>query len=597
MAHCVARGVTCAKNGITMTAPIDELYQACCSGEPKAVRQILADNAFTDVELERMVQVASSSPELLQILLARVTPSEALRFQLFHSGAAQNVDIFSQLMGLQPTPEEIGQVLDACQSSFITRVISYDEKGNETISFTTLSDAEKARLSRVFELGLAAHGKPNNIVTLLGGLVEIGRTDLADQLAANTPDPDLSEVAFFGFRDRSKSVQQYVSARANMRGNVGRGALCGALSDGNETLARELLSLGANPAEPYKTGFGAAVLPLESLGRTLDAPIVRILIEAGASVTSQAVARAVTNRNAAVLDVLLNAGGTDDGSALLSAITTKQPDMIARLRLSQIYLPNTLLTALRMAREARHSETTVAVEAAFTSQLIEIPPVPPAWRVTFDIATASLPALWAEWMRYRKERLFADETANPPATSAEFTQLTSTVGLELPSDVMWLYQQHNGECANVPFGRGMMFGERFLSLAEATQSLLGWQSVRESIADTPNEQAGAFATPQETVKCQYINAKWIALSDTNGNNISVDLDPGPKGVSGQIIYSGRDVANKVQLGTSFTEFARAVLRQIVANNVEVLESSGFVMGEDRYMVVDAAAKLVTKGTW
>jgi cell wall assembly regulator SMI1 len=577
------------------STPVDDLFQACCNADAARVAELVSTHSFTEVEIDRMVPNAAGSPEILRLLLARCKPSTESMFQLVNSNPTSNLDVFNQILALQPTPEQIGTMLDGCQSSFTTRSISYDEQGNETIEIITIPEADRARLGLLFERGLDAGGTPQNLTTLIGGMVEIGRSDLADRLAANLV--DLGEVAFFGFRDRSTTVQEYVRTRTNLVGNVGQGALCGAVADGNEALVVDLLAHGANTTEGYQSSNGGAVMaPIECMSRSASAGIAKALVTAGAVVTPQSVANATANGNANVLRVLIESGGTDpDGMALLSATRANRADLISQLATTQTYPLDTLTIALITAREAKQPSTIAAIETLFAAQSLVAPAVPLPWQSSIDISTAPLADLWAEWVAFRKERLFAENTANPPATDVEVHEFQTAVDVQLPHDVMWLYKQGNGETTNVPFGCGMMFGERLLSLGEAKQFVADWQGVRQSIGDTPNEQEGAYATPAETIKCEYINARWIPLSDVNGNHIAVDLDPGPKGTVGQIISCGRDEVNKVQYGISLTEFIRSMLQKIAADNVEILQESGFNLGTDRTILSEATRKLIDTG--
>jgi cell wall assembly regulator SMI1 len=577
-----------------MGQPNDDLFQACCNQDVAAVRQLLQTHSFAESDLERMIPSVSGSAELLRIFLARCTPSAESMFQLVHAGATGNADVFEQILELKPTPEEIGIMLDSCQSSFTTRSVTYDEAGRQTIEILALSDSLKKRLARVFERGLDAGGKPQNVTTLVGGMVEIGRPDLAVRLARALP--DLSDVAFFGFRDRSIAVQSFVREHADMTG----AALCGAVSDDNEVLVAELLASGVRATGYQGPEQSTTIHPLECLGAHATARGAEALIDAGAQITAQSIVNAASSRNGAVLHVLLRAGGTDlEGHALVAATVSSQAQIIFQLGAACKYSAEILARALRIARETKHAETLSAVESAFVANSLEVPPVPPPWQASINLATAALPELWSEWLRYRRDRVYAHETARPLSTEAELRTelgaLQADLNIELPEDLVWLYQNSNGEDEAVPYGRGMMFGERLLSLREAHNAVLYWQGVRASIADTPNEQEGTVATPAFTVKCEYINARWIPLSDVGQNHIAVDLDPGPNGVPGQIIQCGRDSQNKVQYGVSLTEFVRSMLRQIVADNVEVLEDSGFNLGKARAGMESAARELIFKG--
>ncbi|MDQ0428595.1 cell wall assembly regulator SMI1 [Planomicrobium stackebrandtii] len=120
-----------------------------------------------------------------------------------------------------------------------------------------------------------------------------------------------------------------------------------------------------------------------------------------------------------------------------------------------------------------------------------------------------------------------------PATIEEIENLERTLGTSLPTDLRELYQVHNGELDGEP---GLFFGMSFLPLSGV---LSEWQSCSALADDEAMNDVPFYAVPPETIKDQYINRKWIPFAaDFGGNFLAVDLDPGPSGLSGQVINFG-----------------------------------------------------------
>jgi cell wall assembly regulator SMI1 len=72
-------------------------------------------------------------------------------------------------------------------------------------------------------------------------------------------------------------------------------------------------------------------------------------------------------------------------------------------------------------------------------------------------------------------------------------------------------------------------------------------------------QRFANSRPPDTIQPVYAHPAWIPLAkDFSGNNIAVDLSPGPRGTWGQIILFGRDCDTKYVIARSWASFLAAV---------------------------------------
>lgn len=81
--------------------------------------------------------------------------------------------------------------------------------------------------------------------------------------------------------------------------------------------------------------------------------------------------------------------------------------------------------------------------------------------------------------------------------------------------------------------------------------------------------------PPKTIQKAYAHPSWIPLArDWGGNNIAVDLAPGPMGKWGQIIIFGRDYDCKYVVARSWSHFLAVVADDMNSERVFVDEDSG-----------------------
>lgn len=88
-----------------------------------------------------------------------------------------------------------------------------------------------------------------------------------------------------------------------------------------------------------------------------------------------------------------------------------------------------------------------------------------------------------------------------------------------------------------------------------------------------NFLANQKSLPPQAVQCVYSHKGWIPfVKDDGGNQIAIDLAPGPTGIWGQIIIFGRDFDTKIVIASSFQEF--------IFNFVTDLENGNFQIDQD-----------------
>ena len=192
------------------------------------------------------------------------------------------------------------------------------------------------------------------------------------------------------------------------------------------------------------------------------------------------------------------------------------------------------------------------------------------------------------WMEDNYEELF--ENLGQAATTNDVNELEHELDCTLPQEVRESLQVHDGqERGGLP--TGVVFGCMLLDCEEIIQEWQNWRTTNEvyfgdnrsyeipqtlpkafagsSSSVVPVAHAQQSANPQwrqELVEKQdsqpanavqkvYAHPAWIPLArDWGGNNICVDLAPGPTGKWGQIILTGRDYDCKYVVSRSWAAF-------------------------------------------
>lgn len=187
------------------------------------------------------------------------------------------------------------------------------------------------------------------------------------------------------------------------------------------------------------------------------------------------------------------------------------------------------------------------------------------------------------------EELF--EQIGAPATFNDVNELEHELDCTLPQEVRESLQIHDGQERG---GRptGVVFGCMLLDCEEIMDEWQNWRTVNEAYFSTeqrydiPQTPLKAFAgssssasvpiaqpttsasphwrqelldkqdsQPSNAVQKVYAHPGWIPLArDWGGNNIAVDLAPGPAGKWGQIILTGRDYDCKYVVARSWAHF-------------------------------------------
>ncbi|KAG5417474.1 SMI1 [Candida metapsilosis] len=223
----------------------------------------------------------------------------------------------------------------------------------------------------------------------------------------------------------------------------------------------------------------------------------------------------------------------------------------------------------------------------------------------------SIDSLWdriEHWIDEEYPEL--DDNLNDGVTSAdlnEFLQDLKCGSRSLPEDFKQFYKRHDGQLRG---GKptGLIMGLVLLDLESIVEENILWNKVAERLErqqymaqhqqkqqndvkegsssqqqqqqQQQQRQGGTFVTnqrsiPPNSIQPYYYNKGWvILLKDNIGNQVAMDLNPGPNGTWGQIILFGRDYDTKLVVAHSLQEF--------IFEFTTDLESGNFLIDSSEY---------------
>ena len=195
------------------------------------------------------------------------------------------------------------------------------------------------------------------------------------------------------------------------------------------------------------------------------------------------------------------------------------------------------------------------------------------------------------WAEENYEELY--DQLSEGATQNDVNELEHELDCSLPMEVRESLQTHDGQERG---GRptGIIFGCMLLDCEEIVQEWKNWRTVNEEYLTVPpsnqtqfpprafggasSSSTNAFSQhqaanplwrqelldrqdsqPPRAIQKAYAHSGWIPLArDWGGNNIAVDLAPGPVGTWGQVIIFGRDFDCKYVVARSWSAFLAMV---------------------------------------
>ena len=221
---------------------------------------------------------------------------------------------------------------------------------------------------------------------------------------------------------------------------------------------------------------------------------------------------------------------------------------------------------------------------SFEDGLPPPPPVAHSWRRIESWAEENYPELW--------DQICEGATVN------DLNELEHQLDCSLPQDVRESLMIHDGqERGGMP--TGIIFGSMLMDCEEIVQEYYQWTRVNQQFLSevppvkptVPSKTFGGGSSSSEpsssrqrpssqgsnpdewrqnllqkqdcvppgAVRKAYAHPGWIPLvRDWGGNNLAVDLAPGPKGRWGQIILFGRDYDTKYVVARSWAAFLALV---------------------------------------
>jgi cell wall assembly regulator SMI1 len=155
---------------------------------------------------------------------------------------------------------------------------------------------------------------------------------------------------------------------------------------------------------------------------------------------------------------------------------------------------------------------------------------------------------------------------NSPASDEDTGATEDHLGVAFPHGVRAAYLRHDGQRRDAPW---MLYGWEWLSLARIEEEWSVWKDLLDGGEFDGLENDG----DDPAVRTDWWNESWIPLTyDGAGNHHCLDLAPGPRGISGQIIEMWHDDGARAVVAPSFEAW--------IARFADALEAGEFVSHED-----------------
>jgi cell wall assembly regulator SMI1 len=180
------------------------------------------------------------------------------------------------------------------------------------------------------------------------------------------------------------------------------------------------------------------------------------------------------------------------------------------------------------------------------------------------------------------------ESLRRGVSEAEIAAAQEKLGAELPSDVVELYRAYDGQ-VELHDRRGLFYGVRWMPLSEVLAAWENWVDLGTRDPGLVDDCAEFMKSdPPGAIEPIYINRGWIPFTaDGSGNNLGIDLAPGPKGTRGQVIIFGRDENEKFLVAPSLSAFTSWYADQLESGKFFVeLDEDEDVDGDPMPVIVE-----------
>ncbi|BFZ62374.1 Cell wall assembly regulator [Saitoella coloradoensis] len=217
------------------------------------------------------------------------------------------------------------------------------------------------------------------------------------------------------------------------------------------------------------------------------------------------------------------------------------------------------------------SSTAIPLQDFGADGLPPPPPVSESWRRIDRWAEEHYHELW--------------DQLSYPATVPDVEELEQQLGVSLPRDVAESLYVHDGQ-ERGGYPTGILFGVTLLDCEEILEEWNLWRSVAgrddeallsggETAAQVQAILAKQSSRPEGAIKHRYAHPGWVPLGkDFQGNNIGVDLAPGPTGRWGQVILFGRDQDVKYVIARSWGSLLAGVADELDGGKWSIEEETG-----------------------
>jgi cell wall assembly regulator SMI1 len=149
------------------------------------------------------------------------------------------------------------------------------------------------------------------------------------------------------------------------------------------------------------------------------------------------------------------------------------------------------------------------------------------------------------------------------------------VGVEFPDELRDAYLLHDGCNAFLEFNTGLYFFVPYGWWCSLDSVVKAWESNCRVIDSLEASGDGDFYVPEESwgdlkVRPEWRSKKWIPIGLTGTSScMLIDMNPGPKGVKGQLLKDFGDGEAQV-VASSFNDYLSIFIKSIENNLISYL---------------------------
>jgi anti-anti-sigma factor len=166
------------------------------------------------------------------------------------------------------------------------------------------------------------------------------------------------------------------------------------------------------------------------------------------------------------------------------------------------------------------------------------------------------------------------ESLRPGATEAALAAAEAALGVRLPDDVRASLLIHDGQEDQED---ALMADMTLLSL----EAIVGtWRTLRAAV-DRGGSRGAVSVTPRGAIRETWFSPRWIPLAKNEGGDaFCLDLDPGKKGLPGQIVLYLHEAPERDLAAASFREWLSTFVSGLESGEIGYDEEYGLVPIEE-----------------